>query len=66
MNWFTRFISWLKSFWDVLPDKTKEKIVDTISETFRFILEKFYESFTKTKVDKKEKTEKENKNTKSS
>ena len=53
MNWLINLISWILSFWDKIPQKIKEEIVDIITETFRYLLEMFYDWFSDNKNAKK-------------
>ncbi len=55
MKWLSNLILWILSFWTKIPEQTREKIVEIISETFRTLLEKFYDWIKSHESKKKEK-----------
>jgi len=64
MKWLLNLVLWLLSFWEKIPQKTREKIVEIISEMFRKLLENFYDWIKlseKNKSDKDKKEEDKNK-----
>jgi hypothetical protein len=43
-NWFLKLITSIASLWSTMPEATKEKIIDTIVDTFEVIFRKYFRS----------------------
>lgn len=56
MKWLSNLISWILTFWNKIPEQTKEIVVKIISETFRTLLEKYYDWLKSKEKNEKEKS----------
>ena len=52
--WIGKLISWMLSLWTILPESTKDKIIETIVEGFTELFKQFYKSANKAKEEKNE------------
>lgn len=43
-DWLSKIINWIKNLWASLPDSIKEKIIESIVNSFEAILREFYQA----------------------